>query len=256
MSSTKSRRMKHETAREDMSGVRVRGACAGLQGRSHAGPVSHRARQDLAEPAIGDVRAAPAPARDRHQAGAPVGPATLHQGVRRLKHWRFAAGVLVFAAVAPLSFVALPFATLLALARPRSRREWLALGSAGGAALALLAAPGQGSLDALTRGWIVLVTVAFAAGAKLSPPPPRFWPLALRACLYAAVGLLLLVNVRAATGAMAAAVGTEVGGGGGGGGRGGGGAPVVWTEVQWEATRGASRAVRYVVELAPVLYPA
>ena len=160
----------------------------------------------------------------------------------------------MFAAVAPLSFVALPFATLLALARPRSRREWLALGSAGGAALALLAAPGQGSLDALTRGWIVLVTVAFAAGAKLSPPPPRFWPLALRACLYAAVGLLLLVNVRAATGAMAAAVGTGVGGGGGG--RGGGGAPVVWTEVQWEATRGASRAVRYVVELAPVLYPA
>jgi hypothetical protein len=156
----------------------------------------------------------------------------------------------VFAAVAPLSFVALPFATLLALARPRSRREWLALGSSGGAALALLAAPAQGSLDALTRGWIVLVTVAFAAGAKLRPPPPRFWPLALHACLYAAVGLLLLVNVRAATGAMAAAVGTGVGGGGRGG------APAVWTEVQWEATRGASRAARYVVEVAPVLYPA
>jgi hypothetical protein len=156
----------------------------------------------------------------------------------------------VFAAVAPLSFVALPFATLLALARPRSRREWLALGSSGGAALALLAAPGQGLLDALTRGWIVLATVAFAAGAKFRPPPPppRFWPLALRACLYAAVGLLLLVNVRAATGAMAAAVGT----GGGGRRR----APAVWTEVQWEATRGASRAVRYVVEVAPVLYPA
>lgn len=159
----------------------------------------------------------------------------------------------MFAAVAPLSFVALPFATVLALARPRSRREWLALGSSGGAALALLAAPGQGLLDALTRGWIVLVTVAFAAGAKFRPPPPppRFWPLALRACLYAAVGLLLLVNVRAATGAMAAAVGTGVGGGGGGG-----GAPAVWTEVQWEATRGASRAARYVVEIAPVLYPA
>ncbi|HEV2749230.1 MAG TPA: hypothetical protein VGV12_01760 [Gemmatimonadales bacterium] len=141
--------------------------------------------------------------------------------------------------MAPLSFVALPFAALLALARPRSRREWLALGSAGGAAVALLAAPGQGSLDGLIRGWIVLVTVAFAAGAKFRPR--AFWPLALRACLYGAVGVLLLVNVRAATGAVAAGAGR---------------APAVWTEVQWEATRSASRAVRYVVEVAPGLYPA
>ena len=32
--------------------------------------------------------------------------------------------------------------------------------------------------------------------------------------------------------------------------------PAFWTEVQWEATRDASRAVRYVVEVAPGLYPA
>ena len=32
--------------------------------------------------------------------------------------------------------------------------------------------------------------------------------------------------------------------------------PGLWTEVQWEATREASRAMRYVVEVAPGLYPA
>ena len=144
--------------------------------------------------------------------------------------------------MAPLSFVALPFAALLTLARPRSRREWLALGSSGGAALALLAAPGQGLLDGLIRGWIVLVTVAFATGARFRPQ--AFWPQALRACLYGAVGLVLLVNVRAATGAVAAGASA------------GAGAPAAWTEVQWEATRNASRAARYVVEVAPGLYPA
>src|SRR5216110_2305628 len=45
--------------------------------------------------------------------------------------------------------------------------------------------------DALTRAWIVLVTVAFAAGARLSRK--GFWPLALRACLYAAAGVTVLV---------------------------------------------------------------
>ena len=136
--------------------------------------------------------------------------------------------------MAPVSFVALPFAGLLIMARPRSRGEWLAAAVSGGAGIALLAVRGQGSLDALSRGWIVLVTLAFVVGAKLRPPV--FWPLALRACLYAAVGLLLLVNLRAAAG----------------GGVGG----AVWREVQWEATRGASRVARYVVEVVPGLYPA
>lgn len=141
---------------------------------------------------------------------------------------------MLFAAVAPLSFLVLPFAALLTTARPRSRWEWLALSVSGGVALALLASPGEGSLDAVSRGWIVLVTVAFAAGAKFRPPV--FWQLALRACLYGAVGLLLVVNVRAAGGAgMPAAA--------------------VWTEAQWEATRHASHAMRYVVEVAPGLYP-
>ena len=140
-----------------------------------------------------------------------------------------AAWALLFAALAPLSLVALPFAALLVAAQPGTRGEWLAAALAGGAGAALLAAPGHGSFDALSRAWIVLVTVAFAAGARLSPA--GFWPLALRACLYAAAGVTVLVAR------------TKAG-------------PALWTQVQWEATRDASRSMRYVVEVAPGLYPA
>src|SRR5207302_1863308 len=56
--------MKHETARQDVPRVRIRRARAGLQRRSHPEPVPHRARQDPAEPVVGDVRAASASARD------------------------------------------------------------------------------------------------------------------------------------------------------------------------------------------------
>src|SRR2546425_11336070 len=187
---TKSRRMKRETARQDVPRVRIRGTGARLQGRSHARPLSHRARQDSPEPVVGDVRASSAPARHRDQAGAPARSAALHQGVRRLSRWRLAAGVLLFAALAPVSLVALPLAALLVAAQPGTRGEWLAAALAGGAGVALLAAPGHGGLDALSRTWIVLVTVAFAAGARLSPA--GFWPVALRACLYAAAGVTLL----------------------------------------------------------------
>src|SRR3989442_1287266 len=165
----RSRRMKRETALEDVPRVRVRGAGARLQGRSHARPVSHRARQDSPEPVVGDVRATSAPARHRDQAGAPARVAALHQGVRRLKRWRLAAGVLLFAALAPVSLVALPFAALLVAAQPGTRAEWLAVALAGGAGLALLAAPGHGSFGALSRTWIVLGTGAVAAGGGAPP---------------------------------------------------------------------------------------
>jgi hypothetical protein len=145
--------------------------------------------------------------------------------------------VLLFAAVAPVSLVALPLGALLVAARPGTRGEWLAVALTGGAGVALLAGPERGLFDALIRAWIVLVTVAFVGGAKFRPA--GFWPLALRACLYAAAGVTLLL-ARA----------------GGPGGPGGPGAPAAWSEVQWQATRDASRAVRYVVEVAPGLYPA
>src|SRR3989440_791207 len=129
----RSRRMKRETALEDVPRVRVRGAGARLQGRSHARPVSHRARQDSPEPVVGDVRATSAPARHRDQAGAPARPAALHQGVRRLRRWRLAVGVLLFAALAPVSLVALPLAALLVAAQPGTRGEWVAVAPPGGA---------------------------------------------------------------------------------------------------------------------------
>jgi hypothetical protein len=124
--------------------------------------------------------------------------------------------------------VALPFAGLVAAARPRSRREWLAVALAGGAGIAVLVRPEAGLLDALGRAWSVLVAVAFAVGATLRPP--RFWPLALRACLYTAAGVALLGPAAAG--------------------------PAVWQEVQWEATRSASGVVRRVIEVVPGLYPA
>src|SRR6266446_5785481 len=197
--------MKRETARQDVPRVRIRGTGARLQGRSHARPLPHRARQDSPQPVVGNVRAPSAPARDRDQAGAPARAAALHQGVRRLSRWRLAAGVLLFAALAPVSLVALPLAALLVAARPGTRGEWVTVALAGGAG------------------------VAFVAGAKLRPT--GFWPLALRACLYAAAGVTVLV-ARSKAG------------------------PALWTEVQWEATRDASRVMRYVVEVAPGLYPA
>ena len=137
--------------------------------------------------------------------------------------------MLLFAALAPVSLVALPLASLLVAAQPGTRGEWVAVALAGGAGVALLAAPEHGVFDALSRTWIVLVTVAFAAGARLSPA--GFWPVALRACLYAAAGVTVLVAR------------TEAG-------------PALWAQVQWEATRDASRVMRYAVEVAPGLYPA
>src|SRR2546430_15795755 len=136
--------MKHETTREDVPRVRVRGTGARLQGRSYARPVSHRARQDSPEPVVGDVRATSASARHRDQAGAPARAAPLHQGVRRLSRWRLAAGVLLFAALAPVSLVALPLAALLVAAQPGTRGEWLAGGVAGGGRRGPAAAPGGG----------------------------------------------------------------------------------------------------------------
>ncbi len=141
--------------------------------------------------------------------------------------WRLALGVLAFAVLAPISLVGLPFAGLLVAARPRTKGEWLAALLAGGGSGALLLTPASGLLDAFTRAWTVLVTVAFAASAVLRPA--RFWSLALRACLYAAAGVTV--------------VGRLVAG------------PGMWNAVQWDATRGASSLVRQLVELAPPIYP-
>ena len=49
--------------------------------------------------------------------------------------------MLLFAALAPVSLMALPFAALLVAARPGSWREWLAAGLAGGVGTAMLLLP-------------------------------------------------------------------------------------------------------------------
>jgi len=126
--------------------------------------------------------------------------------------------------------VALSFAALLVAGRPGSRAAWVALALTGGAGLLLLLGPAGGLLGALDRAWIVLVSVAFAGCATVRPAPARFWPLALRACLYTAAGVAILGPL-------------TIG-------------PAVWREIQWEATRGASGTVRRVIEIAPGLYPA
>jgi hypothetical protein len=134
----------------------------------------------------------------------------------------------VFAALAPVSFVAVPFAALLVAAGPASGRERIAAGLAGALAAVLLLAPERGLIDGVTRAWIVLVTVAFVTIARLRVA--GFWSLALRACLYAGVGMAIVAPVAAGS--------------------------MVWQQVQWEATRDASRSMRYAVEVAPRLYPA
>ena len=129
-----------------------------------------------------------------------------------------------------LGLVALSFAALRLAARPGSRAQWFVLAGAAGAGVALLLAPAAGLLGALDRAWIVLVSVAFAAGVAARPAGARFWPLALRACLYTAAGVAILGPL-------------TVG-------------PSVWQEAHWEATRDASGAMRRVIEVAPGLYPA
>jgi len=126
-----------------------------------------------------------------------------------------------------VSFVAVPFAALMVAARPGSAREQLAAGLAGAAGAALLLAPERGLLDGLARAWIVLVTAAFVTSAKLRST--GFWPLALRACLYAVAGMAVLAPAAAG--------------------------PTVWQQAQWEATRDASRSLRFAVEAAPRLSP-
>ena len=130
-----------------------------------------------------------------------------------------------------LSLVALSFAGLLVASRPASRAEWLSAVLAATVGVALLLGPTAGLLDALGRAWVVLVATAFAACVKLrESSPASFWPLALRACLYAVAALVVLGPVTAG--------------------------PGVWQELQWEATRNASALARGVVMVAPGLYPA
>jgi len=112
-------------------------------------------------------------------------------------------------------------AALLVAARPATRGELGSGGARRGAGVALLAGPENGVFDALTRTWIVLVTVAFAAGARGSRATASGrWPASLPLRRRGRHGL-----GRLEPGGARALDGSTV-----------------------EATRDASRAMRYVVE--------
>src|SRR2546430_8139078 len=152
--------MKHETARQDVPGLRVRCASARLQGRPYPRPLPDRTRQDSPQPIVRNVCATPASACHRDQACAPARPAALHQGIRRLSRWRagdvgsLTLGVLLYAALAPVSLVALPFGALLLAAGPGTRGEWLGGGPGARARTSLLAVSSGGMFHALSRRWV------------------------------------------------------------------------------------------------------
>src|SRR2546430_8580271 len=213
-----------------MRGGRAR---ARLQGRAQARALPDRARQDPAEPLVGDVRAAPAPARDRDQAGAAARVAALHQGIRRLttptpRPWRLVAGTVAFAAWAPPSLVGLPFAALMLATRPRARAEWLPALAVGVTSIALLVAPAGDLLTGLVRAYIVLATAAFLA-VTLAVRANDFFGRALWSSL--------------AAGIAAPAPGPGLGAG------------TAWQALPREATRPARRAVRFLggLEAPPVV---
>ncbi len=142
--------------------------------------------------------------------------------------WRLIVGLMAFALWAPLSLATLPGAALLATT-PGSRRARLIAAALGGVSAALLLAPGGGRLDAVTRAFTVLVTVAFVAAVRLPAPaaPATFLRLALQAIGIAGAataGLVLLVWGFGA-----------------------------WGTLEWEARRGIGLTMRFFVELRPAL---
>src|SRR2546422_813286 len=201
---TRSRRMKRETASQDLPGVRVGGARARLQGRPHPGSVLDRARQDSAEPALRHVLPPPAPARHRHQTGAPAGPHPVHQRPHRVAWrppprtsggvWRLALGVATFALFDPggLGLLGLPLAGLLLVAGPARRHEWAVAVLAAAAAVATLAPRADTPVDALVNAYVVLVSAAFVCMALLAPTGGDGgggpWGMAGRACSWGGAG--------------------------------------------------------------------
>ena len=116
-------------------------------------------------------------------------------GGQRWSGGRLALGVVAFAVFAWPNFtlLGLPLAGLLLAAGPESRREWAALAAAalvGATGLALVG--GGGLLATAIVAYAPLVTVAFVAVAATRPGP--FLGMAARAMLWAAAGLLVLLQ--------------------------------------------------------------
>jgi hypothetical protein len=95
---------------------------------------------------------------------------------------------------------------------------------------ALLLAPGGGRLDAVSRAFTVLLTVAFVAAVQLSPPT-AFLRLALRAIGIAGAATAVLVQVM----------------------WGSAGAGSAWDALAWEARRDIGLTMRLLVDLRPAV---
>src|SRR6266702_2814520 len=234
------KRRKRETSRQDLPRVRIRRACARLQGRPDLEPLPHRARQDSAQSVVGNVFAAPAAARDGDQARAAARLDSVHQGSHRINTkpswWRLLLALVAFVFWAPASLVGLPCAALLILAPasdPPSGGGWSQpiAGILGAVSVALLVIGGGGSgggrLAAVTSAYIVLTTAAFVSLVLLRPD--AILRQALRSVVAAGVACALLIQVM---------WGSEA-----------------WRGLAWEATRQASSAMRTIVEVAPDAFP-
>src|SRR6266705_2583680 len=234
------KRRKRETSRQDLPRVRIRRACARLQGRPDLEPLPHRARQDSAQPVVGNVCAAPAAARDGDQARAAARLDSVHQGSHRINTkpswWRLLLALVAFVFWAPASLVGLPCAALLILAPASDPPSWGGwsqpiAGILGAVSVALLVIGGGGGgggrLAAVTSAYIVLTTAAFVSLVLLRPD--AILRQALRSVVAAGVACALLIQVM---------WGSEA-----------------WRGLAWEATRQASSAMRTIVEVAPDAFP-
>src|SRR5690606_23119207 len=134
------RRTRNEAPGQDLRHLRVGRPLRGLEGRQAPVPIRHRAREDPAEPALRGLRPAPADAEHRDQARPAARDAPVHPGPRRLTvappdggpprargilgPALLLAAYLLAAWPVHMGFFFLPLAGLLALAHPRSLREY------------------------------------------------------------------------------------------------------------------------------------
>jgi hypothetical protein len=126
-----------------------------------------------------------------------------------------------------LSLATLPCAALLATT-PGVRRTRVTAAVLGVVSAALLVAPGGGRLDAVTRAFTVLLTVAFVAAVQLSPrPQAAFLRPALQAIWIAGVATAVLVQVMWGSDA--------------------------WGALAWEARRSIGFTMRFFVKLQPAV---
>ena len=126
-----------------------------------------------------------------------------------------------------MSLATLPCAALLATT-PGVLRTRVTAAVLGVVSAALLVAPGGGRLDAVTRAFTVVLTVAFIAAVQFSPrPTAAFLRPALQAIGIAGVATAVLVQVTWGSDA--------------------------WGALAWEARRSIGFTMRFLVKLQPAV---